>query len=137
VIEADDLTENTPEDRTKIYLELAAQKKEKEERGNVNAPKKRDYDSEQVEAVDKTRSVEKEIAESDVKQKNEGGWNFTWDEETTPGSLILTVDIAKHLDSSLVDVDVHPTYVSIIIKSKVSHLNVDPENFIIIILFLW
>ena len=33
--------------------------------------------------------------------------------------LILEVHVAKHLDSSLMDVDVHPTYISIIIKSKV------------------
>ena len=30
----------------------------------------------------------------------------------------------RHLDSSLMDVDVHPTYVSIIIKSKVMNRNV-------------
>ena len=56
---------------------------------------------------------------SEIKQKNEGGWGFNWDEESLPGSVILNVELAKYLDSSLVDVDIHPTYVSIIIKSKV------------------
>ena len=32
------------------------------------------------------------------------------------------VFVPRHLDSSLIDVDVHPTYVSIIIKTKVNIL---------------
>ena len=42
-----------------------------------------------------------------------------WDEESKPGYVCLEVGVPKHLDSSLIDVDVHPTYVSIIVKSKV------------------
>lgn len=56
---------------------------------------------------------------SEIKQKNEGGWEFLWDEESKPGYVILEVKVAKFLDSSLIDVDVHPTYVSVVIKSKV------------------
>lgn len=58
-----EITENTPEDRVKIYQELAQQKREKEERANVNAPKKRDYDVEQSEAVQSIRTKEKELEE--------------------------------------------------------------------------
>jgi protein TilB len=54
-----------------------------------------------------------------MKQRNEGGWDFFWDEESRPGFVVLDVHVAKHLDSSLIDVDVHPMFVSIIIKSKV------------------
>jgi len=57
-----------------------------------------------------------------VKQKNEGGWEFRWDEESRPGFIVLEVAVAKHLDSSLIDVDVHPSYVSIVIKAKVLRL---------------
>lgn len=56
---------------------------------------------------------------SEIKQKNEGGWEFYWDEESRPGFVILEVKVARFLDSSLIDVDVHPGYVSMIIKSKV------------------
>lgn len=56
---------------------------------------------------------------SEIKQKNEGGWEFYWDEESRPGVVVLEVRVQKFLDSSLIDVDVHPTYVSMIIKSKV------------------
>jgi protein TilB len=56
---------------------------------------------------------------SEIKQKNEGGWEFYWDEESRPGVVVLEVRVQKFLDSSLIDVDVHPTYVSMVIKSKV------------------
>jgi hypothetical protein len=46
-----------------IYKELALQKKEKEDRANVNAPKIRDYELEHAEAVEKQRSVEKLVEE--------------------------------------------------------------------------
>lgn len=55
----------------------------------------------------------------EIRQKNEGGWEFYWDEESRPGVVVLEVRVQKYLDSSLIDVDVHPTYVSIVIKSKV------------------
>ncbi len=63
----------------------------------------------------------------EVKQKNEGGWEFRWDEESKPGFVILDVAVQKHLDSSLVDVDVHPTYVSVVIKSKLLRLRLPAE----------
>ena len=59
------------------------------------------------------------FAHRDIKQKNEGNWDFTWDEESSRGCVKLEVSLPKHLDSSLIDVDVHPTYLSIVVKSKV------------------
>lgn len=52
----------------------------------------------------------------------EGKWEFTFDEEQIPGHLTLDISIQKHLSSSLIDVDVHPTYISVVIKSKVLRL---------------
>jgi hypothetical protein len=82
LVQEPELTENTPEDRIKvnpfpfyrltcpvvipiiqIYKELALQKKEKEDRANVNAPKDRDYELEHAEAVEKQRLVEKSTEE--------------------------------------------------------------------------
>lgn len=37
---------------------------------------------------------------------------------------MLEVVLPRHLDSSLVDVDVHPTWVSLVIKAKVLQLKV-------------
>jgi len=44
-----------------IYQELAQQKKEKEDRANVNAPKKRDYEKEQEESIKSIRDKEAEV----------------------------------------------------------------------------
>lgn len=62
----------------------------------------------------------------EVRQKNEGGWAFSWDEESLD-KVILSVQLSKHLDSSLIDVDIHPTFVSIVIKSKVLRLRLPAE----------
>lgn len=122
-----ELTENTPEARVKIYQELAQQKKEKEDRANTNAPKERDYEAEQQESIARTRQREAELAEGEVKQKNEGGWEFYWDEDSRPGTITLEVKVSRFLDSSLIDVDVHPTYLSIVIKSKLLRLRLPCE----------
>ena len=63
----------------------------------------------------------------EIKQKNEGGWDFIWDEETQPGNVILEIKLGKFLDSSLVDVDIHPNYVSVVVKSKLLRLRLPSE----------
>lgn len=115
----DDLTENTPEARQEIYRELAQQKKEKQDREDAMKPRERNYEAEQAAALEEIRRKEEESGEKEVRQKNEGGWEFRWDEDSRPGHLVLDVAVARHLDSSLIDVDVHPWYVSMVIKSKV------------------
>lgn len=124
-----DLTENTPEARVEMYREIAEQKREKEERESVNKPKERDYEKEQAEAKEAIRKQEEIKGEDEIaiRQKNEGGWNFYWDEESERGSIKLEVCLPRHLDSSLIDVDVHPTYVSVIIKSKLLRLHLPAE----------
>lgn len=122
LLDPHEMTENTPEVREEIYRELAQQKREKEERDNANKPRDRDYAKEQEDSLREIRQKEEETEEKEIKQKNEGGWTFTWDEESRPGYLILTVPLPKHLDSSLIDVDVHPTYLSMVIKSKLLRL---------------
>ena len=94
--EAEELTENTPEVREEIYRELAAQKKEKEDRDNENKPRERDYEKEQKEAIEAVRTKEEE-EKGEVKQKNEGGWDFKWDEDSKPGYLILDIPLPRHL----------------------------------------
>lgn len=121
------MTENTPEVRQEIYRELAQQKKEKADREKSQQPKERDYQKEQVEAIETTRKKEQELEMSEIKQKNEGGWDFRWDEEVRKSWISLEVMIPRHLDSSLIDVDVHPMYISIVIKSKLLRLRLPVE----------
>ena len=37
------------------------------------------------------------------------------------------MSLPKHLDSSLIDVDVHPNYISVVIKSKLLRLKLPEE----------
>ena len=60
------------------------------------------------------------IHSDNIRQKNEGGWEFTWDEDEKKGFVQLNVKLSSYLDSSLIDVDIHPLYISIVIKTKVS-----------------
>merc|ERR1711871_1424362 len=119
-----EMTENTPEARVEMYREIAANKKEKQDREDANKPKKRDYEKEQAKA--RIREAEEASDEKEVRQKNEGGYAFSLDEDT-PGVITLDVSIPKHLDSSLIDVDVHPNYISIVIKSKLLRLRLPEE----------
>ncbi|KAL7304450.1 hypothetical protein TKK_0003245 [Trichogramma kaykai] len=52
---------------------------------------------------------------------------FSFDDETDPDNIVLDVELYKHLDTSLVDVDVQPTYVRVSIKSKVLQLTLPYE----------
>lgn len=57
-----------------------------------------------------------------MKQRNEGGWEFSWDEFIKPGFLLFDLKVSSYLDSSLIDVDIHPTFIRIIIKGKLLRL---------------
>lgn len=122
-----EMTRHCPEDRMRISNEMAKQKEEKELKEQANQPKfkrEEDFMNDQKEAIDKARLREDR---GDIKQCNEGKWEFRFDEEMKPGYLTLDIKIQKHLSSSLIDVDVHPTYVSIVIKSKVLRLVLPTE----------
>ncbi|KAJ3057130.1 Protein tilB [Rhizophlyctis rosea] len=60
-----------------------------------------------------------------VLQRNEGKWLFMFHE--TPDTIVLEVEINKFLDTSLIDVDVHPTWVRVVIKGKILQLVLDEE----------
>ena len=115
---------HTPEARVDMYREMAEEKAEKERVEKERQPKERDYVKEQREAIERVRRVEEE---GKIKQTNEGKWEFRFDEMTKKNAVVLDVTVPKHLDSSLIDVDVHPNYVSVVIKSKVLRLNLPAE----------
>ena len=63
----------------------------------------------------------------EIRQCNEGKYGFSFDEESKKTSVLLNVETPRHLDTSLIDVDVHPNYVSVVIKSKVLRLHLPAE----------
>ncbi|KAF0714351.1 hypothetical protein As57867_003895, partial [Aphanomyces stellatus] len=115
----------TPDTRRNMYLEIAEQKEEEEARKRTNLPKERDYEREHAETLAKARRMEGDGVE--IRQCNEGKWEFKMDEITKPGFILLEVSVPKYLDSSLINVDVHPTYVSILIKNKLLRLRFPEE----------
>lgn len=70
----------------------------------------------------------KREAEGAIRQCNEGKLEFRFEETraaggggggSSSGDIVLEVAVPKYLDSSLIDLDVHPHYVSVVIKGKV------------------
>lgn len=105
----------TPEVRVRMYREMAEQKAEQEARKKHMEPRERDYNAEHVETVEKVRQRE---ADGSVRQTNEGRWEFSVDDEDGKGNCVLRLSLSRYLDTSLIDVDVHPSYVSVVIKAK-------------------
>lgn len=118
-------TQHNPRTRTKISNELYDQKIAKEKQASANTVKnkgEKEWEEEHRDAVEKARGREEESTRMDIKQCNQGKYNFWFEEERSKSgveTLILRVDIPKHLSTSLIDVDIHPTYASIIIKNKI------------------
>ena len=54
----------------------------------------------------------------EIRQKNEGKWEFTL-QETADGSAVeLDVAVGKYLDSTLIKADVQPSYVRLLVKVR-------------------
>lgn len=109
----------TPETRREMYMEMAEQKEEQEARRRDNMPKDRNTEAEHEEALRQARAQE-ERDDGSIRQCNEGKWEFRLLDE--PLDVVLEVDLPRFLDTSLVDVDVNPSFVSIVAKNKVFRL---------------
>ncbi|KAL9184202.1 hypothetical protein ACHAXT_002288 [Thalassiosira profunda] len=135
-------THHNPQTRTKLSNELHDQKRAKEKQEGANQPPQpkgeKEWEAEHKDAVQKAREREERGREREcgdgaemrtdggIKQCNQGKYRFWFEEETSKGAdgkrkgnLILRVAVPKHLSTSLIDVDIHPTYASVVIKSKI------------------
>jgi dynein axonemal assembly factor 11 len=65
-------------------------------------------------------------ANGDVFQRNEPGAPFAFD-DTGAASLRLELRLGKFLDTSLVDVDLHPTWIAVFVKHRAIFLNLPDE----------
>ena len=50
---------------------------------------------------------------------NEAKVDFTLEDDEEKGTYVLDVAAFKHMDTSLMDADVHPFYVRVVLKGKV------------------
>ncbi|KAL3756391.1 hypothetical protein ACHAWU_003464 [Discostella pseudostelligera] len=126
-------TFHDPKTRTKISNEQYDQKQAKEKQEMAHqAPKpkgEKEWEEEHNDVVNKARERDDSGGRGIIKQCNQGKYQYWFDEDESLtnsssgkksiSSLVMRIAIPKHLSTSLVDVDIHPTYVSVIIKSKI------------------
>ena len=121
-----DEEEYSTRSRLEMYREISEEKQEEENRKKEMEPKERDYAAEHNSTLQDQRAKERERGRA-IRQCNEGRYAFRMTEEDGEGNVILEIDIPKFIDTSLVDVDVQPTYASIIIKNKTTRLTFPEE----------
>jgi len=74
----------------------------------------------------KRREKLEEIKEGEkILNRNEGRWDFKLDESGT--DLVLDLAVGKFLDTSLIEADVQPTYLRVLIKGKLLQLTLPEE----------
>jgi len=120
--DGNELTAHTPEMRTAMYREQAEELAAKEKEEEKKKPPTRSYDEEFKKAVAECRKQEES---GRIMQCNTGGYKFTLDESKT--DVIVDIFLPKNLDSSLIDVHAQPTFVCVVIKTKVLRLKFDAE----------
>merc|ERR1719221_576672 len=108
----------TIESRNEMYLELAAQKEEKErnDRRRMGTEPK---EPRQIPGVYNARG--------DIRQCNEGKYDFNIDDQSDPAHIIFELGVPKYLDTTMLDVDVNPLYVRCVVRDKVTQLKLPKE----------
>jgi len=108
----------TKESRNEMYLELAEQKAEKER----NERRRMGTEPKEPRAVPGVYN-----ARGELRQCNEGKYNFDLDDWTYPDKIVFELAVPKYLDTSALDVDVNPLYVRVVVKDKVTQLKLSGE----------
>ena len=105
--------------RVEMYRELGAQKAAqlKADNARMGIPEPR--------APKKVLSVLNSRGE--VRQCNEGGYAYTLDEWSVANEIVFELSVPRFMDSSLVEVDLHPTFVRCVVNGKVTQLKFDNE----------
>merc|ERR1711976_646030 len=101
-----------------MYMEMAAQKEEKErnEKRRMGTEEKAPRE---IPAVYNARG--------EIRQCNEGKYDFNLDEYAEPGKVLFELAVSKYLDTTSLDVDVNPFYVRVVVKDKVTQLKLPSE----------
>lgn len=108
----------TKQSRVEMYMEMAEQKEEKErnERRRMNGEEKPKKETPGV-----------YNARGEIRQCNEGKYDFNLDDQTEPGMVIFELAVPKYLETGSLDVDVNPVYVRCVVKDKVTQLKLPAE----------
>jgi len=108
----------TKESRNEMYLELAEQKEEKER----NERRRMGTEPKEPRVVPGIYN-----ARGEIRQCNEGKYDFEIDDTTHPDKIVFELGVPKYLDTTALDVDVNPLYVRVVVKDKVTQLKLPYE----------
>jgi len=114
----------TPELRLKMAKQEERQEREKEEMkkdgGKFN--KQTDY---WQESIDKLNEKQYEVDGKIPSQRNPARYEVSLSQEK--GNFVCTIGVPKFMDTSLIDVDIHPRWLQCIIKDKNVLLHLDQD----------
>lgn len=108
----------TKESRVEMYMEMAEQKEEKDrnERRRMGTEAK---PPREIPGIYNYRG--------EIRQCNEGKYDFNLDDQSEPGNVIFELGVPKYLETGSLDVDVNPEYVRCVVKDKVTQLKLPAE----------
>ena len=66
-------------------------------------------------------------AKGEIRQCNEGNYAFKLDEWSEPNCVLFELAVPRFMDSSLIDLDLNPTYVRCVVRGKVTQIRFDNE----------
>jgi protein TilB len=106
--------ENTynKEYRKKIYQEAAKEKAKEEE----SKPK-----------PETKKAPSKFLPSGEMRQCNEGKYEFTLAEYDDPKFTVFTISLPRFMDTSLIATEIHPTFISIMAKDKLTQIRLWEE----------
>eukprot|EP00232_Nephroselmis_pyriformis_P000717 CAMPEP_0182914760 /NCGR_PEP_ID=MMETSP0034_2-20130328/38734_1 /TAXON_ID=156128 /ORGANISM="Nephroselmis pyriformis, Strain CCMP717" /LENGTH=451 /DNA_ID=CAMNT_0025051543 /DNA_START=72 /DNA_END=1427 /DNA_ORIENTATION=+ len=119
-----------PETRIFEHRELAAQRAEADEAKKANHDKL--FAEGDSRKPPPRREEFPEVPEGRIFQKNEGKWDYTLFESEDGRNMVLDVAVGKYMDTSLIEADVQPHYVRLLIKGRLLQLElleeVEPDS---------
>jgi len=109
-------TDFTPESRIELHQHIEEKRKQKEKR-----------DDERLGRTKQVKETRFFAADGHVLNINQGKWDFEFHDDEDNNRFVLDLPCFKYLDTSLIDVDVQPTYVRVTVKGKVFQLALNEE----------
>jgi protein TilB len=110
----------TKESRVEAYEQLQRQKEESEAKSKENSMFSdfREFD----ESFKKKPIPSVYTPQGDIRQCNEGRYEFQFSESDDGTCILFELKLPRFMDTSLVNVDLHPLYVRLDIKGKITQL---------------
>ena len=113
--------------RRECYREQVQQKEENERQRKENSMFK-DYEEFNKDLEQKDIPVYN--AKGEVRQANQGKYEWRFDETVDKTSIIFEIKIPKYMDTSAIKVDLQPNYLRLDIKGRVTQLSI-PEDILV------